>query len=398
MAFRIIEKDKIKLKMPDVSKVSGKSDKEINNEFAKHLAIFEAAGRERKTKNIVKWGENRQYYMRTMFYLYLFSRYKQSCVITLQPDCTYLPDICQKNGDIIYAMYTFKLTGSKATRYAQYRKMFIKEVAKCLKKKDLVVVPLRLYFQGEGAFANSAYGSTHANLLIFRKKQKTIEVFEPHGQNFGGSEALSVREAYMEFANDFNIHSKLSYTPLMSDQVCPTYRGLQSLEGYSSVTRALGEGGGYCSVWSMFMTEIIFKNPTVPTSEVLQGLFDMMGHKDYNTYNEKNTIGNYLHMFMRGYASYISKKVAKYNTLIFGDESMNAIKLGNKNINYAALKVFRDNFKLYLDLNAEAILKDISFTQLKKQISKRKRHTLFTEYGKERTMEFLDKMIIQEIQ
>ena len=60
MAFRIIEKDKIKLKMPDVSKVSGKSDKEINNEFAKHLAIFEAAGRERKTKNIVKWGENRQ--------------------------------------------------------------------------------------------------------------------------------------------------------------------------------------------------------------------------------------------------------------------------------------------------------------------------------------------------
>ena len=140
------------------------------------------------------------------------------------------------------------------------------------------------------------------------------------------------------------------------------------------------------------------KNPTVPTSEVLQGLFDMMGHKDYNTYNEKNTIGNYLHMFMRGYASYISKKVAKYNTLIFGDESMNAIKLGNKNINYAALKVFRDNFKLYLDLNAEAILKDISFTQLKKQISKRKRHTLFTEYGKERTMEFLDKMIIQENQ
>ena len=134
--------------------------------------------------------------------------------------------------------------GSKATRY-KYRKMFIKEVAKCLKKKDLVVVPLRLYFQGEGAFANSAYGSTHANLLIFRKKQKTIEVFEPHGQNFGGSEALSVREAYMEFANDFNIHSKLSYTPLMSDQVCPTYRGLQS-RGYSSVTQ-LFKLFGQCS-------------------------------------------------------------------------------------------------------------------------------------------------------
>lgn len=400
MAFRIVEKDKIKLKMPDISNVSNDSDKEISREFAKHLAIFEAAGRERKKKDIIKWGENRQYYMRTMFYLYLFSRYKQSCVITLQPNCTYMPDICQKNGDIIYAMYTFRPTGSKYMKYAQYRRMFIKEIAKCLKKKDLVVVPLRLYFQGTGPFSNSAYGGTHANLLIFRKKQRTIEVFEPHGQNFGsGSKSADVRESYMQFAHDFNTYSRLAYyTPLMSDQVCPTYRGLQSLEGYSEVVRVLGEGGGYCSVWSMFMTEMIFKNPNVPTGEVLQGLFDMLGHTDSIGRNKKSSIGNYLHMFMRGYASYITKKVAKYNTLIFGDEPMKAIKLGNENANYAATKAFRDNFKLYLDLNAEAILKDISFNELKKQISKRKRHAFFTEYGKQRTLEFLDKMINQENQ
>lgn len=400
MAFRIVEKDKIKLKVPDVLNANDVSDKKITAEFAKHLTIFEAAGRERKNKDIIKWGENRQYYMRTMFYLYLFSRYKQSCVITLQPDCQHLPDICGNDGDIIYAMYTFKPTGSKLNKYSQYRKKFIKEIAKCLKKKDLVVVPLRLYFQGSGPFKNSAYGGSHANLLIFRKKQRTMEVFEPHGQSFGGSgvDGLAVREAYMEFARDFNAYSKLPYySPLMSDQVCPVIHGLQSLEGYSTVKRAIGEGGGYCSVWSMFMTEMIFKNPTVPTSEVLQSIFNMIGHSDNNK-KKRSSIGSYLHLFMRGYTTYITRKVAKYNALIFGDKSMNAIKLGNKNKDYAGLKAFRTNFKLYLDLNAEALLKDISFKKLKDQLSKRKRSSIFKQHGKERTMEFLDKMITQENQ
>ena len=73
--------------MPKYDLDSNASDKTILDDYAKEFAIFEAAGRERRSKEIIKWGENRQYYMRTMFYLYLFSRYKQSCVITLQPSC-----------------------------------------------------------------------------------------------------------------------------------------------------------------------------------------------------------------------------------------------------------------------------------------------------------------------
>lgn len=402
MPFNLMNKKGVLIKMPNYDLDDKIKDKDIVDDYAKELAIFEAAGRERRKKDIIKWGENRQYFMRTMFYLYLFSRYKQSCVITVQPNCSDLPDICQKYGDIIFALYTWELsTNSKKKDYINYQIDFAKAVEKCLKKKDLVVVPLRLYFPGSGPFKDSASGGSHANLLIFRKKERTVEVFEPHGQSFGGTgaESIQVRDAYMRFVELFNKNTKLPmYTPIMSEQVCPNMRGFQSLEGYSMVMRAKGEGGGYCSVWSMFMTELILKNPTVPTHDILQSVFNMLGMNPSNEhiYEKKMNIGAYLHLLMRGYTTYITRKVAKYNQLIFGDRAMNAIKLGNINVDYGGISKFKEYFGLYLGLQAEAILQDITFRKLKSKLEKRKKYPLFSKYGRDKVMEFLDKMIAQQ--
>ena len=100
----------------------------------------------------------------------------------------------------------------KKIDYRNYQIDFAKAVEKCLKKKDLVVIPLRLYFPGTGPFKDSASGSSHANLLIFRKKERTIEVFEPHGKRFGGKsgESFQVRNAYMRFVELFNKKHKTS--------------------------------------------------------------------------------------------------------------------------------------------------------------------------------------------
>jgi hypothetical protein len=403
MTFNLINKNGVLIKMPTYDLDDNIKDTEIVDNYAKELSIFEAAGRERRKKDIIKWGENRQYYMRTMFYLYLFSRYKQSCAITVQPNCKDLPDICQQYGDIIFALYTWKLSDKqKAFDYEQYQINFSQAIEKCLKKKDLVVVPLRLYFPGSGPFKDSASGSSHANLLIFRKKERTIEVFEPHGQAFGGrgAESIKVRDAYMRFIEVFNKYTTKTptFTPIMSDQVCPNLSGFQSLEGYSMVTRATGEGGGYCSVWSMFMTELILKNPTVTTHDILQSVFNMLGMKQgqHYGYQKKMDIGGYLHLLMRGYTTYITRKVAKYNQLIFGDKAMNAIKLGNKNVNYEGISKFRQYFGLYLGLQAEAILENITYRKLKNKLEKRKKHPLFSKYGRSDVMEFLDKMIAQQ--
>ena len=403
MTFKLINKKGVLIKMPNYDLDDKIKDKEIVDDYAKELSIFEAAGRERRKKDIIKWGENRQYYMRTMFYLYLFSRYKQSCVITVQPNCSVLPDICQQYGDIIFALYTWELSDEKKKiDYINYQIDFAKAVEKCLKKKDLVVVPLRLYFPGSGPFKDSASGGSHANLLIFRKKERTIEVFEPHGQSFGGkgAESIRVRDAYMRFIEVFNKHTKKTpnYTPIMSEQVCPNMRGFQSLEGYSMVMRAKGEGSGYCSVWSMFMTELILKNPTVPTHDILQSVFNMLGMNPSNEhiFEKKMNIGAYLHLLMRGYTTYITRKVAKYNQLIFGDRAMNAIKLGKTNVDYGGISKFREYFGLYLGLQAEAILQNITFRKLKSKLEKRKKYPLFLKYGRDNVMEFLDKMIAQQ--
>ena len=75
---------------------------------------------------------------------------------------------------------------------------------------------------------------------------------------------------------------------------------------------------------------------------------------------------------MRGYTTYITRKVAKYNQLIFGDRAMNAIKLGNINVDYGGISKFREYFGLYLGLQAEVILQDITFRKLKAKLEKRK--------------------------
>ena len=99
---------------------------------------------------------------------------------------------------------------------------------------------------------------------------------------------------------------------------------------------------------------------------------------------------------MRGYTTYITRKVAKYNQLIFGDRAMNAIKLGNINVDYGGISKFREYFGLYLGLQAEVILQDITFRKLKSKLEKRKKYPLFSKYGRDKVMEFLDKMIAQQ--
>ena len=51
---------------------------------------------------------------------------------------------------------------------------------------------------------------------------------------------------------------------------------------------------------------------------------------------------------------------------------------------------------MYLGLQAEVILQDITFRKLKSKLEKRKKYPLFSKYGRDKVMEFLDKMIAQQ--
>ena len=41
----------------------------------------------------------------------------------------------------------------------------------------------------------------------------------------------------------------------------PLFNRYSIIEGYANIFKDDKEGGGYCSIWSMFTTEMILSNP-----------------------------------------------------------------------------------------------------------------------------------------
>ena len=375
------------IKLPRLPYDLKKSSQETAVKLQQTLGIFREAG-DKSHKEFTQWGVNRQYFMRSMFYMYLFHKYGNSCIIDENPDCDLIPDLCDQAGDMILKIYTFKFRNAtpgekrKRKEYEKYLKRFAKRIHKCLKIKgrDIVVVPVRLHFPGkDGAYENTAMGSSHANLVVVRKKERTIEAVEPHGKYFGGGQyggRVDTIGAYREFADIFNAalpkkeRESKPFTYIPSYMICPRIRGVQSLEGYADIYRDTSqEGGGYCSMWSMFTTELILSNPTKTTREIMTVLLDMIADEN-NDSNRK--MGNYLLYVARGYATFIMRKVEQYFKDIYG-KSFEAIRLGGNASDIAAVRrYFKPFLKIQslLSLNPrltpEKILKDIKTGEVKK--------------------------------
>ena len=375
-----------KIKLPSLPDNLKETSQETARKLQQTLGIFREAGNKTQ-KEFTQWGINRQYFMRSMFYMYLFHKYGNSCIIDENPDCDLIPDLCDQAGDMVLKIYTFKFKNAtrsenkKRKEYEKYLKKFAQRIQKCLKIKgrDIVVVPVRLHFPGKGSYENDAVGSTHANLIVVRKKERTIEAVEPHGEAFGGSSyggRVDTIGAYREFANIFNAalpkkeRENQKYTYLPSYIVCPRIRGVQSLEGYADIYRDTSqEGGGYCSMWSMFTTELILSNPTKTTNEIMAVLLDMIAHENNDS---SRKMGNYLLYVARGYATFIMRKVEQYFKDIYG-ESFEAIRLGGNASDIAEVRMYFKPFlriqsllSLNPKLTPEKILKDIKTGEVKK--------------------------------
>jgi hypothetical protein len=133
----------------------------------------------------------------------------------------------------------------------------------CIKRGDpLIVIPLSLRFADGG----------HANLLIYRPFQQTIERYEPHGAKFSGRAKTTDRVVNEALKEMFEVKLKpilKEYTPkfISQDQICPNPKGFQAFEG--SIIGLEREGGGFCSMWSLFVLELVFINPNTSTKEIL---------------------------------------------------------------------------------------------------------------------------------
>ena len=239
-----------------------------------------------------------------MFYLYLFKKYKSNC---------FLHD---KNSER-------RILGMSILISEKYKPQDIKEIEDqlknlskilldCIKNLDtkIIIIPVQLIFDNGGG---------HANVLIYRKNLNQIEHFEPHGQNFSKKQENinKIIEKWMKyFVLVINARLQVIKKPqikfIESSEVCPYIDGLQNLEGFSDLIKIVNvEPGGYCAAWSLFFTELCLKNPEIPSSTLINYIFNTLQSMS-NT--EKK---NYLKNVIRGYSVFINEKIDKYFSVFF---------------------------------------------------------------------------------
>ncbi len=237
----------------------------------------------------------------TLFYLYLFNKYKNNCLIKYT-------GLTSKNALGIELQIKKRMSKNDKAIYQTHLQVVSKQLSDCIQRNpDSIVVPLYLK------------GSTggHANVLIYRKKDHTIEHFEPHGAYYSFNNDINklIDTKLNEFIHILNTHLKKNNKPpvklIPSNDVCPYIYGLQALEEKSSQQKLPLEGGGYCAAWSMFFTELALKNPTIPSNELLNIIYNKLD-------KDREKQGNYLRQIIIGYVNLIHDKIEKYFHFITG--------------------------------------------------------------------------------
>ena len=238
----------------------------------------------------------------TLFYLYLFNKYKQNCLIKYK-------GASSKNSLGLELQIKTNLSRTEYSVYEKHLQMVSIKLSECIEKNpDSIVIPLYIKKSNGG----------HANILIYRKKDNVIEHFEPHGSKMitrdpQNNQLIQTQlNLFIAMLNDqLKKNNKPPVNLIPSNTVCPYIYGLQGLEEKASQKKTALEGGGYCAAWSMFFTELVLKNPTIPSNELLNIILNK-----FNKDIEKQR--TYLRKVIIGYVNLIHNKIEKYFYFITG--------------------------------------------------------------------------------
>jgi hypothetical protein len=162
------------------------------------------------------------------------------------------------------------------------------------------------------------YNKGHANIILYDRKTKILERFDPYGGSLDKSwnEPLMDNAIYNLFS-DNNLEISQFITPI---QFCPNI-GLQTLE--ESQTSYKYDPKGYCAAWSTLYVDARMTFPDIPPNSLIGSMIRELGGKDIRQkwYLEK-IMEKYIFgvpdeygfkSFIRNYANYLAR--LKYNTM-----------------------------------------------------------------------------------
>jgi len=132
---------------------------------------------------------------------------------------------------------------------------FMSEVNKCMKHR-LIPISLEIITPNAG---------THANIIIIDSKERTIELFEPHGNRGVKSELESISRAYSKVSK--NVQRFFGrYLPDF------TYIPPSKYEPKEGLQARLDAFSGLCVTWSILYLHYRVLNPDVPPKKLINYL------------------------------------------------------------------------------------------------------------------------------
>jgi hypothetical protein len=168
----------------------------------------------------------------------------------------------------------------------------VPRVRKCIQeKKDIIAIPVGIATDSSIP-KSKQFG--HANMLVFRVKQNTFELFEPHGPVFDGPEFAVKNKAdiasiyekavqnsiasLVKGVNESGEIIKPDWKFIPPSMICPTI-GFQEIEGLQSETLKKGGFNGFCQMWSLFYLELVLRFPEMSPSEITKKAMEYLRNK-----------------------------------------------------------------------------------------------------------------------
>jgi len=194
--------------------------------------------------------------------------------------------------------------------------MLIHDMASYITKynEDSIVIPF-VFIHTEGG---------HANLLVYRPREKILEWFEPHNTFKDMEISNYIKTGLLNIINSSIFKRLLGHVILIDSHVLVgddkygtiTPRNIPKLQGSST--------GGTCMVWCVLIAELVFLNPQLTTTEIIRDIFGVALNLEKRT-----TINN----IMKGYIVEIEKDVTKYLDEFLKKSDYNNIKYGTRRDN-----------------------------------------------------------------
>lgn len=302
-------------------------------EDTKHSVAFNA-----KLNNLSKktgfdaWTGNNS--ISALFNIYLLHKYKSHCYLHAKPYARQLGE-----PGLVFLIHQKSESDKEAQDdpYDKHNKFIVETLLDCIVRGvDTIIIPLTIAMK----VTKTNEILNHANVLIYRKKFRTIEHFEPHGKYIINSKNISnkvnlkvdksliqplnllLEQKYKE-GNQGKPHEIIHF--ISSEEICPDIGGVQTIESkYSSITRKEHEKG-YCAAWSHFFTELALCNPNIPSKDLLEKL--------YGTFKNKVALADYFLSMIRGYTRMINAKILTFLDILYG-KKLTAEGLYDNNVNF----------------------------------------------------------------